>query len=559
MKPKFLLIDGSITGFGGHHYQYAAHCLEAASAAGYDAYLATGAKNPDADRFPWKVVPAYRSGFWENDAYSARMHALYERFKKARFKAPVSLALRALGPLVLRRVLGGDGIERFAQDTRRLLSEVPLRDGDIAFVPTSGLTELLGAGEARGGGTWHFLFRRNIHDGSPRSYSFAYIKLRLLRAAFGRFLRRPGVRARFWTDSEQLTEEYAMVAPGFGTLPIPHTYPPSEPPAGPYTVSYLGDARSEKGYHLLPRAVGDLWESHVRTGRLRFVVQSNFNVPGGEPSAAVARAQLEQSASPGMLDLLTEPLDSDGYREALSSSSALLLPYDPQNYYARSSGICAEALAQGIPVAVPAGSWMSRQFAARAYEHQDGLRAGAPSESVSGGGLRFRLGEKRLSGPVRLGWGRPARACAPAASAPLLVAKVSFGPGNGAPSCRLCVSQRARGGQVLRDSSHVLEAGRPYATCALDLDERAALLKVSVFNDFYDSVLEMEDVSVSMVSGNRPRSAVGIMYDSPGQISACAAELADNADHYRATARDFSVRYRAKHNAPCLVRALEGA
>ena len=548
---KFLLIDGSITGFGGHHHQYAAHCLDAAAKSGYDTYLATNAKNADASGFPWKVVPVYRDGFWENDAYSARLSGLYARFRQSRFKKPYSLALRVLGPLVLGRVLGKKSIERFAQDTRKLLSEVPLEEGDVAFVPTSGLTELLGAGEAGGGGTWHFLFRRNIHEGSPHQYSYAYVKLRLLRLAFSRFLAKPGVRARFWTDSEQLTEQYNMAAPGFATLPIPHTYPPSEPPAGPPAVSYLGDARSEKGYHRLPRAVGDLW-GRVEEGRLRFVVQSNFNVPGGEPAAAVARSQLECISSPGKLDLLLEPLDQAGYRAALESSSALLLPYDPVNYYARSSGICAEALAQGIPVIVPANSWMSRQFASRAYAHQDGLRGSG--ESMSGGGLRFRTEGDAQAGPLRVPWGRPAAASVSVEPGRLVV-KVLFGPGNRAPWCKVSMEQRAGGGQVLRMSSHALERAGPYATCVLDLDEDAAALRITVENEF-PLPLELEDVSVCKAAAG-PRSAVGIMYDSPEQISACVADFADHSCHYLETAREFSVAYRAKHNAANLVEMLE--
>lgn len=552
---KFLLIDGSITGFGGHHHQYAAHCLEAASKSGYQTYLATNVKNTDTGQFPWKVIPAYRDGFWENDAYSARLSGLYARFRQSRFKMPYSLALRVLGPLVLGRMLGKKSIERFAQDTRKLLSQISLEKEDIVFVPTSGLTELLGAGEAGGGGTWHFLFRRNIHEGSPHRYSYAYVKLRLLRLAFSRFLARPGVRARFWTDSDQLTEQYTMAAPGFATLPIPHTYPPSEPPSGPPAVSYLGDARSEKGYHHLPRAVGDLW-GRIEDGKLRFVVQSNFNVPRGEPAAAVARAQLEQMSVPGKLDLLLEPLEPADYREALASSSALLLPYDPVNYYARSSGICAEALAQGIPVIVPAGTWMSRQFASKAYEYQGKLRC---IESRLGEGLRFKMGAKEVeAGPVRISWGQPLRAKTSIgpSDTPRLMAKVVFGSGNSAPSCKLTIEQRARGNQMLRVSAHILERAGQYATCVLDLDEDAKIIHVLAENEFYASVLEIQDVSISLLEDGQPRSAVGIMYDSPGQISACVADLADHASHYSATALGFSEAYRAKHNAANLVGML---
>lgn len=553
--PKFLLIDGSITGPGGHHYQYALHCLRAASQMGYDAYLAANRNNEDADQ-PWKVVPAYRNGFWANDAYSERIETFYRWFASSRLKMPVSLALRAAAPLAMRRMLGRDRTREFAEDTRDLLARVPLKEGDVAFVPTCGLTEMLGASEAGGGGTWNFLFRRSIHPGSPRLYSYAYIKTKLLGAAFARFRSRPGVRARFWTDSDQLTAEYRQVEPRFGTLPIPHTSPkPEAPPSGPFTVSYLGDARSEKGYHHLPRAVGDLWGSHVETGRVRFLVQSNYNVPGGEPAAAVARAQLEQMASPGRLDLVRGPLSAEEYEGALAGSSALLLPYDPDNYYARSSGICAEALAQGIPVVAPAGSWPARQFAEQTYRHQDGLRSRAVEERSMSGGLAFEP-----AGPAVLGARRGRMAARVPARGGWVLARLDFGPGGGAPGVRIRISQEAGGGQTLSESPHTLEKapGLGYATCLDRLDPDAETVEVAAEAAFAAGRAEVSDVSVCMLEGSFPRGAVGAWYDDPSQISGCVAELADNAAHYRSTARGFSGAYYARHNARSLVGALAG-
>ena len=557
MPGKFLLIDGSITGLGGHHYQYALHCLRAADSMGYETYLATNRRNKDKGG-AWTVIPAYRNGFWDNDGYSQRIGALHTWFSRTRFKVPASLALRVFGPLILRRILDGGRTKEFAEDTSELLSKVPLKKGDIAFVPTCGLTELLGASEAGGSGTWNFLFRRNIHVGSPHSYSYTYIKLRLLKTAFSRFARRPGVRARFWTDSDQLTAEYRMVEPSFATLPIPHTSPKPENPPDGTTVSYLGDARAEKGYHHLPRTVGDLWKSHVEPGRLKFVIQSNYNVPGGEPAAAVARNQMEQMASPGKLEIITEPLGAAEYENAIAGSSALLLPYDPQNYYARSSGICVEALAQGIPVIAPAGSWLARQFAAELYKYHDGLRAGALEERRMSAGLEFESGCGKKTPPARLDRRCPRmRAKMPAKGADWVLARLDFGSGNSAPGAKILLRQEDGAGRTLAESGHALErTDLGYATCLARLDPDAELLEAAAENVFLESVLEVSDVSVSLLKGRFQLGAVGIAYDDPSKISECVADLADNANHYRTTARLFSDSYYARHNARSLVEKL---
>ena len=116
----------------------------------------------------------------------------------------------------------------------------------------------------------------------------------------------------------------------------------------------------------------DLLSDEVVAGRLRFALQSNYNVPGGEPAAVVSRGQL-QDYSADKVRLLVQPMSSDEYRDFVLGGHIALIPYDRDNYYARSSGTFAEVMAAGIPVAVPAGTWMAGQLAARIYQYHRGL------------------------------------------------------------------------------------------------------------------------------------------------------------------------------------------
>ncbi|WP_376967229.1 hypothetical protein ABNQ39_35575 (plasmid) [Azospirillum sp. A26] len=121
---------------------------------------------------------------------------------------------------------------------------------------------------------------------------------------------------------------------------------------------YLGDARLEKGFHLIPAAIDRLDRDHVAPGLLRFQLQSY--VPQARPELKILQA-LEhlRSMSRSAVRTLPRPLSVPEYNQLLDRSDFVLIPYTRLNYTARSSGIFTEALAAGKPVIVPAGTWMS--------------------------------------------------------------------------------------------------------------------------------------------------------------------------------------------------------
>ena len=285
---------------------------------------------------------------------------------------------KAVLPSVGRNGAGGEKRSRasggtaaaFGRDTGNLFNKVQLQAGDVVFLPTVSHRDLLGLLEFfRADGlssdvTWHFLFRRDLYPGTPEDLPESAEEVAEIRSAFQTFQREIGARkVFFYTDSAELTRQYERLETfPFHTLSIPHTYSARDASVGegPLRVTYLGDARREKGYHLLPKIVGDLKQEGL-AGKLRFVFQSNYNVPGGEPEAVVARGQLE-SFPESMVSLYKQALSTTDYKALLLSSGITILPYDRTSYGARSSGVLVESLAAGIPVIVPAGTWLSRQL-----------------------------------------------------------------------------------------------------------------------------------------------------------------------------------------------------
>jgi len=418
--PNFVVIDHSITDLAGHHYGYAAHVLGAAERAGYQPVLATNRKYasaPDANaglgetrgaEAQWPIHRVYEFDFWaELEAAwprrvlrsianrlfrtcavfrSRRVYQLQNAANNSARREPgeaspepgvVHKLVRLLAD-VYRRTLGHNhpvppqkATAAFARDTKLLFEKVELGAGDIVFIPTIshrdmlGLLEFFRNGSQSAGASWHLLFRRSLPESSAQGDASPDAALNEIRGAFESFRREAGGRrVYFYTDSEELTEQYNQLGTfRFRTLPIPHTCTSQERilSNGPCRITYLGDARREKGYHLLPAIVRDLKTDYLETGKARFVVQSNPNPREGEGETAIARAELD-CFPPSMVTLYNEPLSSDGYKDLLLHSDITLLPYDRIDYSARSSGILAESLAAGIPVIVPAGTWLSRQL-----------------------------------------------------------------------------------------------------------------------------------------------------------------------------------------------------
>ena len=130
---------------------------------------------------------------------------------------------------------------------------------------------------------------------------------------------------------------------------------------------YFGEAREEKGFHLLPDLVEEVVGAHG-AGRVRFAIQVT-TAPGNDTEAVrTARARLERMAKTwqenGTVRLYADTFgDMNAYYAALAGCDALLLPYDAGYYQYRGSGVALEGLALGIPIIVPAGTDMAQTFA----------------------------------------------------------------------------------------------------------------------------------------------------------------------------------------------------
>jgi hypothetical protein len=259
----------------------------------------------------------------------------------------------------------------FGSECHYLLTKINANDGDLVFVPTLGDVELTGIGicsqaKVFSGLKWHLLFRRNLFVGRESDYLNQIELIKNTQIALSEFKQvfTYGTNV-FYTDTDPLSEQWNLLGIyHFSTLPIPHDdslkriqHKVTEP----LIISYIGDARDEKGFQHLAQLVGDIRAAGFGSERVKFRFQSNFNVPLGEAGSRIAKAELSLMSGDGV-ELLEGPFDSNEYTNLINTSDILLVPYDESNYYARSSGVFAEALIAGVPVVYPAKSWMGREL-----------------------------------------------------------------------------------------------------------------------------------------------------------------------------------------------------
>lgn len=290
--------------------------------------------------------------------------------------SPVDIAPR--DPFLARLERAGFGheyhnVSLYQQDLESVLALVGLGPDDHVFLPTAHARELIAIrrivdlyGPDRSP-TFHLEFRHALDydetDLRPLNpYTAAHLVLFDLYRSLGH-----SPRVRVYTDTEELTEAYvAATGLPFETLPIPfrtdRITPRNRRAGEPLRLTFLGDARDEKGFHWLPDLIDGL-SDEARAGRVTFALQASLLSPQYNPESIPAMARVRALADEPYMELhgLDAPLTPEQYFDLLSRADVMLCPYSPENYRRRSSGTLTEALAAGIPTVVPADTWLERQ------------------------------------------------------------------------------------------------------------------------------------------------------------------------------------------------------
>jgi len=167
-------------------------------------------------------------------------------------------------------------------------------------------------------------------------------------------------KIHFFTDSTELAKEYkAYTSSPFTVLPIPHTldapviYP--EKPS-PLVIGYMGDARINKGFHLLPEAF-EIVNQVSRNQKIEFHIQSN--VRNSNEWQASQAAQILRSMP--NVKIYPNALNEIEYRKLMNLIDIFVLPYTLDYYHSQTSGVFSEARTLGKVTVASRGTWMAHE------------------------------------------------------------------------------------------------------------------------------------------------------------------------------------------------------
>jgi hypothetical protein len=141
-----------------------------------------------------------------------------------------------------------------------------------------------------------------------------------------------------------------------GVLPLPqfaHTAVTPRTGRRPITVSVLGHQRPDKGYQLMPE-IARLLLAHEPDIRLL--------VHNGAPDLMpfVQQEMRAHAAVESRLTLNEQTAGAELWQDLLGQSDLILCPYEPARFVASYSAVATEALANAIPLVVPANTSLSR-------------------------------------------------------------------------------------------------------------------------------------------------------------------------------------------------------
>gem|GEM_PF-3579624 len=220
-------------------------------------------------------------------------------------------------------------------------------------------------------GTIPFLLARKAEDRPRISIRFDRDEARAptsrisYRRAF-ELIRLFGLRGhyRFFAESRGLQEYFAELAGEtmpllFNPLPKGNTSglkfgsPCSENKR--LCLSYLGEARVEKGFHVMPFAIEYLLSLPDLADKICFFVQTGAGPLNQHGWVLSAQADIERRAAEDSRIQTKRFLSEAEYADAVERTDIMLLPYGPPDYTRRGSGVATETVAASKVMACSRG------------------------------------------------------------------------------------------------------------------------------------------------------------------------------------------------------------
>lgn len=591
--PRFVLIDHSLRSVGGHHYEYAVHVLREAETAGFAIVLATHRSFQDRSHLPatWQVLPVFPYHTYSPYAFATESRRPQTVGTGGASTVAPSRTTRS-GSWLFRSLLAPrlDWYRRrdrqrrlkcFVSACHELFVKVAIEPGDVVLVPTlspfdlQGLASYLASAPHTMQATWHLQFQFDLLDPPATRRTDQQQRLVSLRRQC-RAARQliPHHDISLYATTSRLATQYQQLGIGeVRELPYPvnpglHTQQQAPSPARPLRITCAGGMRREQGSHQLAMVIRDLWLPYLAAGRGQLQIQASrwrfhrlLSRVKGRLRREVARSVRKPDGQAGLVRI-EQPLPMDAYQQLIRDTNIGLLLYNRDSYYARCSGVLVEMLAAGVPVIVPAASWLADQLAEPTFRYHDQLQREA--ELVDR--MHLRATASQPTGPDG-----PARTLTAEIAIPPRVTGIitHFRHNRRSPDAYVCLRTEhldATGRLVdTRCSTVGIRAGGKPASTLAPIRGRTSRVLMTWSNVDDGELPDVKDIEVSFLAAvavdPRPRhpyptGAVGLTASSGEQVPRLLGEMIEHYEHYRKTALAFSSEWMTEHSPRNVLRTI---
>jgi glycosyltransferase involved in cell wall biosynthesis len=341
-QSRVVIVEPSAGKSGGHFYR-PARALQAAAAQRSMSVILAGSRRVSLDGLSHEdrllLEPAFESAFW--DVLPATSDESW--------------------PAITRSA------RLFAHELQRLGDRLVLREDDVVVLAMANLVEVLGAAHWLASGTARSLpaLRLLFHFLPQQEAQWLKMPEMELRHAYNFALalldERAGGRMHILAQSGALATRIGEIlsrrvdAIGYPLQTQPR--PAAVSRRGPYRLLFAGEARSDKGFALLP-ALADAFSEELQAGQIQLVCQAKLNAFADEGLKRTVRHLSTRSG----IEIIESYLPTEAYEALIAGCDLVALPYDPDQYRARLSAVFVDATCAGVPVAVPSETWMSAQL-----------------------------------------------------------------------------------------------------------------------------------------------------------------------------------------------------
>ena len=153
----------------------------------------------------------------------------------------------------------------------------------------------------------------------------------------------------FTTENDALAEVYRKefkISTTILPIPLP-MFQPTQTEAKKVRLGFFGYSKTEKGFHLLPETIEICRAKHLP---VEFIVQIQHS--NWEKETIATERQLRRMPD---VTLIKGTMSNADYAEKTNAVDVTLLPYDPERFGPRGSGIFTEAVAAGRPIIAAQG------------------------------------------------------------------------------------------------------------------------------------------------------------------------------------------------------------